>query len=710
MDIPKIDVQDTKLATLLNWMRTGALQVPRFQRDFVWSVAKTRALLDSMYKEYPIGTFFLWSAPQDAPSLIRPLQSIGIPEPKPNSPISYILDGQQRLTSLYCVVNGIRLDGTDYSRVCVDLETARAFLANQEEGFEDSIFVHRMPDNARFVAVRDIVDAGKMLAIYDGLASELKPAFMRAQQVFTSYPFSVVQIAAQPLGDAIEIFQRINQAGKRLSRYDLVCANVWREDFDFRANVTKINKEFESLGFGALDETVYTQAFALALKDNCRTAAELALTTDEIKDNWARIIACLRLAVDFVRNSLGVWRAEYLPYRGVLVVLTDFFYRGGSSTINANTRKVLWQWFWRVTLSERYSSTSPSRMAEDAVQLRKLHAGEQVEFPYVPTISAESVARARMTSTTSTVRNALICMLALRPPRNFLDGSQVHLADPFFSNLKHPERHHIFPVAWLRNHGYSSTDVHTLANFCFIPADLNRVISDRAPSDYLAQMKAENPRFQEDADTHMLNVREGSPVWTDDFGAFVTERSQAIAAALRNLIEMGPGDYTTTTPTVPDPDDVTLDMIEVGLRDIIDSRLTAIVGAGYWKRVVPNDVQAYAARNIEKERTAQPWRTDADYATGRSRLNYVNVPDYGKIVSANWDSFDSIFRNKSVFLKNAEDLASYRNALKHGREIEKTARLHGQAACAWFQRIIEAYQTTSMAAEVDEQLDSDDIS
>ena len=75
MQLPRIDVHQKSLPTLLNMMSSGALQIPRFQRDFVWSLPKTRALLDSIYKEFPIGTFFLWKAPMDAPHLSRPLDA-----------------------------------------------------------------------------------------------------------------------------------------------------------------------------------------------------------------------------------------------------------------------------------------------------------------------------------------------------------------------------------------------------------------------------------------------------------------------------------------------------------------------------------------------------------------------------------------------------------------------------------------------------------
>ena len=93
MQESKIHVEKLELATLYNNMHQGQLQIPRFQRDFVWPVSKTQALLDSMFKEFPIGTFFLWEAPAGAPLLSRPLPELGIPAPEPGKPVTYILDG-----------------------------------------------------------------------------------------------------------------------------------------------------------------------------------------------------------------------------------------------------------------------------------------------------------------------------------------------------------------------------------------------------------------------------------------------------------------------------------------------------------------------------------------------------------------------------------------------------------------------------------------
>ena len=490
MQVPKITVQQLDLATLLNHMKQGNLQIPRFQREFVWPTTKTRALLDSMYKEFPIGTFFFWQAPNGYSHYFRKLADLNIPEPAPGFPISYILDGQQRLTSLYVTINGLTVRSQDYGRICIDLQRAEEFMQNQEEGFDEDIFVTRNPNNVRYVSVADLLGPDFHEA-YKTVADEWKDLLNSVRNRFTTYPFSVVWVRDQPLGEVVEIFQRINQGGKRLSRYDLVCANLWTPDFDFRKQVATFNQQLAASGFGKIDETIVTQAFALILRGKCTTATELDLKTDEVHNAWYDVITAVTQAVDFVQANLGVKRADFLPYRGILSVLAVYFYNQKSRAMTATHREVLWEWFWRVALSERYGSTSPSRMAEDAQKLNDLIAGKSPAFAYPTKATPEAVARVRMTSTTSALRNAILCMLALRQPLNLKDNSPVNISDAFFATFTKAERHHIFPNAFLQREGYSSRVVHLVANFCFISAALNKEISSKAPSVYMKQYHQE---------------------------------------------------------------------------------------------------------------------------------------------------------------------------------------------------------------------------
>lgn len=693
MELPKIDVQQRKLPQILNDMESGKLQVPRFQRKFVWPLIKTRALLDSMYKEFPIGTFFLWRAPANSPRLSRPLNELGIPAPQEGAEVSYILDGQQRLTSLYVALKGLKLGSQDYGRISIDLDTATRYDQNQEEGFEEDIFVYRSGDNRRYVAVCDLIGPNH-LDIFEVVPKVWKRAFNKAHNIFReTYPFSVVWIQEQELSDAIEIFQRINQAGKRLSRYDLICANVWTEDFNFRKRVDSFNRDLDRQGFGKLHKTVFTQTFALILKDRCATAAELSLQTDEIVEGWDRVIRSVQLALNFAENNLGVKRAEYFPYRGIVPVLAYYFYYAPHSAISAREREVLWEWFWCVTLSERYSSTSPSRMAEDALKLRGLFEGKEVKFSYAPAVTPEAVMRNRMTQTTSALRNAVVCMLALQRPLNLKDGSPINLSDDFFSDLKKAERHRVFSVEFLKTERISTSLLFRVPNFSFIPADLNQEIGSRPPADYLADYREMNPHFDVAAASHLLPVGPEAAIWRNDFEIFLRERAQLISHQLVQLIESKPSDFTEAGKVELDvsPLNARIDLLEVRLRDFIDYRLTAVVGSHYWKPTMPRKVIDYTEMRIKQHLKSHPYEDWSDYPPGRARLNFCMTAHYEQIFRKNWKQFAESFGGEHELERHMSAFNALRNALKHNREPSDIETENGRAAMKWLERILDKY-------------------
>lgn len=692
MDVPKIDVDDEKLSQLLAYMSSGTLQVPRFQRDFVWPLSKTRALLDSIYKEFPIGTIFLWRAPAENAMMFRSLEEMGIPEPSRGRQVSYILDGQQRLSSLFAVIRGVQVDGSDYGRICVDLDAAARFDEATEEGFDEPIFVYRKPDDAQYVAVRDLVGE-RSLEIYDDLPQEWKPFFHRAKHALETYPFSVVWVQEQSLADAIDIFQRINQGGKRLSRYDLVCANLWTKDFDFRKRVNTLNENLVAEGFGGLHETIYTQSFALILADRCTTAAELSLETEAVLGAWERVIRAIDLAVEFASANFGVKRAEFLPYRGIIPVLAYFFYHAPSTSLPAVQRELLWKWFWRVTLSERYSSTSPSRMAEDAQQLIQIFQGEAVEFDYPSKVSAQSVARVKMTQTSSALRNAVVCMMALKTPMNFKDGSPINLWDPYFSDLKRAERHHVFPVGYLKIHG-GSERVHAVPNFCFIPSDLNKEIGSQAPSIYLGKFEKVNPNLDRALESHLLPKGTDSALRTDDFEIYLQTRSQMLADELNKLLGEIPD--IPSEPTGVRPTMNLVDVMEVRLRDFIDGRLRATLGDTYWKESIPGDIIASVKDRIDDELRRHPYRTRSEFSDPRRRLDYCDVGDYQKIMATNWELFEPVFRAKSEMQKHIHAYQRLRNSVQHNRPAADIERQEGELAMKWLEQTLDHYDSEAL--------------
>src|SRR5450756_901912 len=165
-------VPDT-LANLVVAVGRGQYRIPQFQRDYVWEKSKVIELFDSIYKEYPIGSFFLWKAGRDHNRLFRHSVSLNIPPVRDDDDISFILDGQQRITSLYLTLLGLAAEGTDYSHICFDVKEQK--------------FTHRAPDRKRFVSISDIW-GDRALEIVDEVERAYKPAYRRLSLIHISEP------------------------------------------------------------------------------------------------------------------------------------------------------------------------------------------------------------------------------------------------------------------------------------------------------------------------------------------------------------------------------------------------------------------------------------------------------------------------------------------------------------------------------------------
>lgn len=198
VDDKKIRVMPDSLSNLIVAVQKGEYRIPQFQREYVWEKTKVMSLFDSIYKEFPIGSFFLWKAGREHNHLFRHSIDLNIPPIEEDESVSFILDGQQRITSLYVTLKGVATNDTDYSRICFDLKEEK--------------FTYREHDNNRYMRVCDIwgPQALKMSRQIDVRYTD---AFDRCYQALKTYPISIVEVRDKDLPAVCNIFQRINQGG-----------------------------------------------------------------------------------------------------------------------------------------------------------------------------------------------------------------------------------------------------------------------------------------------------------------------------------------------------------------------------------------------------------------------------------------------------------------------------------------------------------------
>lgn len=690
-------------STLMNDIENGRVRLPPFQREFVWSPPKVMSLMDSIYKGFPIGSFFYWKADRKYVTLFRDIESLSLPAPAPDQELFFILDGQQRLTSIWATFKGAVINDDSYARICLDLDAAAKYeKGSPEERRLIQVFEETDPDNDKFVSLRDILSDNTRAYddIRDRLPREKKDTLSSAREQFIRYPYSVVKIFDLELEDAVEVFQRINQGGKRLTRFELVAANCWSESFDLARSVKEFNERVkERTDFGKVEPITFVQAMSLVAFGQCKTEHELNLSPRKVQELWPRVSKAIGDAIDWMRDNYGVIRGDMIPYDSMLAVLACYFTEHGT---NVPLEHKVWidRWFWRSAFSERYSKSTTTQMASDARDIRELVDGK-LELPNYPlTVTKENITTMRMNRASGAARNGVLCLLASAKPKQFVTGADIALAKDHFSEIKDPNAHHIFPKNFLKSvlKRYVE-EVHLLANFCFLPADLNKKIKDRPPSEYFAEFRGQtggNPVFEATLRSHLIPQGSDSPIWSNDYDEFIRQRSELIWAEI--LKATGEGDMYNSGAAVPrDQARLAVDEIEVKLRNVLHETLNSKVGTEYWKTAVPGDVQENAKKRVgERNRSKITTRIDDPLI----RLQYVDLMDYRKIIDKNWSLFEDRFGSRDELKSHALALKNYRNPLSHVRDIDPIDQKRGEASVLWFRNTLATPALVSESHEV----------
>jgi len=198
----KITPSSPRLASLLSDVERGNIKIPVFQRQYIWSDEQIISLLDSIYRGYPVGSLLMWSTKEE----LKHERNVGgfkLPETPEDYPVNYILDGQQRLTTLYGVFHS-------------DENTADAVLADRFNICyipDDDTFVHHSAASGKDkIHLNTILDTTKLLGELPKFNDEQKTKIAKVTESFKDYEFPVVTIKERSNKEVCSIFQRINSS------------------------------------------------------------------------------------------------------------------------------------------------------------------------------------------------------------------------------------------------------------------------------------------------------------------------------------------------------------------------------------------------------------------------------------------------------------------------------------------------------------------
>ncbi len=542
-------INQWNLQRVFQELERGNMRIPRFQRAYVWERSKIVRLLNSISMSYPIGSFFLWETDTTMEAFGRDITEFGFPKKPQGNYFMFILDGQQRITSLYVSLMGKTLNGIDYSKICYNLDSKK-FKIPQLKTEQHNIPVWKIWDAKEYSNL--LMDYAK-----NGDFDRMQ-ALKECQECLYNYPISIIMSRNMGLEEVVDIFERINQGGKRLSLFDLVHATVWSQDFDLREKIKDFNNEKAISLFGKIGEEIFTQSLSLNIKHDCTKLVQLKLTNQECINAWARTIECIRIAIDYVK-SLGAQNLSILPYANMLAIIQHYLYIGKYNGIQPIHTKLISDWFWTVTFSNRYSSSTLTRMNEDANWISRIVAGKNESRIFSISLKADDLKRVRM-NTISVVKNGILCLMASNSPRDFDNGQVVTLDNTNASRSNSKENHHFFPFSLHNTFGLTANEANSVLNFAFISKRLNGTILNKKPSRYLTEYESATDKIVENLATHFISEKAFESAKNDDFNAFIEERGKTIMAEINRVCQVQ--DPHTIAPII-DEDDIENDLIDV---------------------------------------------------------------------------------------------------------------------------------------------------
>lgn len=607
------DSPDVNLGDLLKQLASGKTQLPDFQREWKWDTDRIRSLLVSISLEHPVGVLMMLETGGDSVRFLpRPISGITLLEP--TAPELLVLDGQQRLTSLYQALHSGRpvdtkdprgkkltrwyyldinkaLDpdedreeaviGVPEDRV---VRTFRGEVAGDYSDVQKECAAEMFPLSRVFDAASIFAWQNAYLALDPDRIGQRSDRWIelyeQVLQNFITYTVPVIVLKKETPKEAVcTVFEKVNTAGVALNVFELLTATFAAEGFRLNDD-WKLRKERLSQHpvLRSLESTDLLQAVALlttwdrrreylaagndpaqAPGISCKRKEILRLSVDDYR-RWAeRVTEAFFWVASFLADE-HIFQASDVPYRTQLVPLAAIRVAVGPAEPTHGVVEKLRQWYWCGVLGELYGGTTETRFARDLADMVGWIEGD----PTPVTIGEEATFNPARLLTLRTRNSAaykgVYALLMRNGAVDWMVRQSIDLASFFNYKL---DIHHIFPKKWCKDNGINVERRESIVNKTPLSFSTNRRIGGRAPGVYLPIIERaaelEPERLDDIVRTHSI---EPTYLRSDDFDSFFAARSEAlltlIAGAMGKEISREPSaaeEPGLFEEELPDPDD-----------------------------------------------------------------------------------------------------------------------------------------------------------
>lgn len=502
---------------IIREINSGVIRLPHFQRNFDWGLENAAYLFDSIFKSIPIGNAVLWQTD----FIMNEERTIGgYDTPEREGSRSYILDGQQRITSTFSTLLGLETGGKDFKQLHVDLN-----VDPNDFSFEDIVQV-----------IKTNTVPGNLFPIYklwsDNAEEYLEEIDSRQQRtnarkyitLLKTSKFEVEVMTTNIVPIAVSIFHAINMGGIKLSTADVMGCILFDSEkgWYFHKETDILQAETKQRNFELGKEEQLRLASLLIFGKNDQKSI-FRLKTEYVVENWPQIKRALFLAIDFLKSHYGLKGKNDLFNGSIIHLTTLFFYKNNLRNPSTLQKKKLDAFFIDSGANQRYARGTGEQIKKDALVIEKIVRNEPIianleMIRYRSEEEQKDILKAGYFKKLNSLKNFqrfVYLALAMKDPKSFATGIRVLSDTTEQPNQLH--KHHVFPKSTY------GTNADNIFNIMLLDAETNQHIGNNKPIDYLKEYE-QNENFKQIMESHFIGVDELNDIANDDLEAFKRHR------------------------------------------------------------------------------------------------------------------------------------------------------------------------------------------
>lgn len=581
------------LSRIIEDVENGKIQLPDFQRGWVWDDEHIRSLLISVARSFPIGSVMLLQTGGNLRFQVRPIEGVN-PSDISNEVENLILDGQQRLTSLfqslkfkkpvqtkdgqkklisrfyYFDINKILSENGTWEQSLISVDENKRTWKNFGREIELDLSTENDEYEKMFFPCNQILNSDSWEEGLNEFDRDKFPLYMKFRKkilkAFREYEIPIIELLKDTTKEAVcLVFEKVNTGGVQLSVFELMTAtyaadnfnlrNDWFVDDNLNHKKCRKNKFKEKALLRDVDTNEFLQGLSILfsytnrLKDiqdgkkgkeirpvSAKREHVLDLPLSAYKE-WADKLTTGFFEADRFLRMEGFHDPKFLPYRTQLIPLSTVMVHLGDRWLEPVIYNKLSQWYWCGVFGELYGSASETRIALDHLELLAWIIDDTSKIP--STIIAAGFQKSRLDTLrtrTSAAYRGLYVLLQRNGSKDFFWKAKIKELDRDDCKI---DIHHIFPQAWCKDNSIEERVYNAIVNKTPISYKANRMIGGKAPSEYLNKLQNHQSVQLSEQDmndilkTHLINT---DKFRNDNFSEFYQDRKEKLCHMIEDVM------------------------------------------------------------------------------------------------------------------------------------------------------------------------------